>query len=107
MVSRVVCELLVILLGLLGLNSCKTSKDGTKGLQRADKRMGDVRVLYGGPTMMFRSTPLILVDGEESSSLDSIDPNSVDSIIVRKGDAAIKDFGEKGKDGVIIVKTKK
>ena len=101
------CGLLVALLGLLGLDSCKTSKNTMRESRWADKRMGDVRVLYGGPSMKYRSNPLIIIDGEESGSIDSVESSDVDTIVVKKGDAAVEEYGEKARGGVIIVKTKK
>ena len=53
--------------------------------------------------------PLYVIDGvvQESSSSKDIDPKSISSIKVLKGEAAIKEYGEKGKNGVIIVNLKK
>jgi bla regulator protein blaR1 len=53
--------------------------------------------------------PLIIVDGKEmeDGKLDDIDPNNIKTIEVLKGDTAVKKYGEKGKDGVIRIKTKK
>jgi len=49
--------------------------------------------------------PLIIVDGVESSQ--DINPNSVDKIEVLKDASAIQKYGEKGKNGVVLVTTKK
>ncbi|PKO97229.1 MAG: TonB-dependent receptor [Bacteroidetes bacterium HGW-Bacteroidetes-7] len=53
--------------------------------------------------------PIYVIDGvvQESSSSKDIDPKSISSIKVLKGEAAIKEYGEKGKNGVIIVNLKK
>jgi len=37
---------------------------------------------------------------------DIVDPNNIESVTVLKGDAATKKYGNKGKDGVIIIITK-
>jgi TonB-dependent SusC/RagA subfamily outer membrane receptor len=53
---------------------------------------------------------LVIVDGVEQpnmTSLNSIDPNTIESVNVLKDESAVKIYGEKGKNGVIIVKTKK
>lgn len=53
--------------------------------------------------------PLIIVDGKEmkDGSIEDIAPDTIESINVFKGDKAVEKYGEKGKDGVIIIKTKK
>ncbi len=52
--------------------------------------------------------PLLIIDGKEVnySELDKIDPEQVESIDVLKDKAAIEKYGEKGKSGVVMVKTK-
>ncbi len=40
-------------------------------------------------------------------SLDNIDPNDIKSISVIKGDSAKKEYGEEGKNGVVIIYLKK
>lgn len=56
-----------------------------------------------------KETPLVVVDGEEISvsSLDKLSPDTFESINVFKGEAAINRFGEKGKNGVLLITTKK
>ncbi len=51
---------------------------------------------------------LYILDGNEISKtdLDTMDLNSIKSVEVLKGEAAIKTYGNKGKEGVIILKTK-
>lgn len=53
--------------------------------------------------------PLYIIDGKEVSKnkFANIKPNSIESVNVLKGKSAIKMYGEKGKDGVIIITTKK
>jgi bla regulator protein blaR1 len=55
------------------------------------------------------SQPLYILDEEEVSNdiLKTIDPNDIDNITVLKGKGATKLYGDKAKDGVIIIKTKK
>ena len=50
--------------------------------------------------------PLILVDGREVRSIDSLSPDRIASISVLKDAASEAQYGEKGRDGVIIVTTK-
>lgn len=52
---------------------------------------------------------LIIQDGTEMPAdfdLNSIDENSIDSLHVYKGKKALEKFGKKGKEGVIVIKTK-
>lgn len=52
---------------------------------------------------------LILLDGKEISQEDlgSIDPETIESMNVYKGETAVKKYGEKAKNGVIIISLKK
>ena len=72
---------------------------------------GDVH--KNGEKMMFISDdgeqPLMIVDGKEipGGSLEDIDPETIETINVYKGEKAIEKYGEKAKDGVVEIKTKK
>lgn len=52
--------------------------------------------------------PLVIVDGKEipMSELQSIDKNTIKHIDVLKDKASIELYGDKGKDGVIVITTK-
>ena len=50
--------------------------------------------------------PLILVDGREVKSIDSLPADRIASVSVLKDSASKVSYGEKGRDGVIIVTTK-
>ena len=50
--------------------------------------------------------PLMIIDGKEVTSLDNIDGNDIASMTVLKNPESLKKFGEKGKDGVILITTK-
>ncbi len=50
--------------------------------------------------------PLMIIDGKEVTSLDNIDGNDIASMTVIKNPESLKEFGEKGKDGVILITTK-
>jgi TonB-dependent SusC/RagA subfamily outer membrane receptor len=64
-------------------------------------------------SMIFMSDsekPLMIIDGKEAedeTSMNAIDPNHIKSVEVLKGDAAIEKYGEKAKNGVILITTKK
>ncbi|MFN3380653.1 MAG: TonB family protein [Runella zeae] len=53
--------------------------------------------------------PYFLVDDKESSQeeVHKIGPNKIESVNVLKGEGAIKKYGDKGKNGVLEIKTKK
>jgi TonB family C-terminal domain/TonB family C-terminal domain len=55
------------------------------------------------------SNPLVIIDGVpgDKESLKKLNPNEIANISVRKDKSATEIYGEKGKDGVIIVTTQK
>lgn len=63
-----------------------------------------------GPIVSMATNPLLIVDGKETSPEDfaKLNSHTIDHIDVLKAGskAAEEVYGEKGKDGVIIVKTK-
>jgi TonB-dependent SusC/RagA subfamily outer membrane receptor len=50
--------------------------------------------------------PLYIVDDKEVSSLEGLNPDNIESISVFKDKTAVETYGEKGKNGVIVIKTK-
>lgn len=53
------------------------------------------------------ANPYILVDGIETGTFDSIDPNDIESISVLKDAASAAIYGSKAANGVILVTTKR
>jgi TonB-dependent SusC/RagA subfamily outer membrane receptor len=51
--------------------------------------------------------PLYIVDGKEVGSMENISPHNIESMAVLKDEAATEKYGEKGKNGVVIITTKK
>ena len=51
---------------------------------------------------------IFIVDGIEltAESYKKLDPTNIESMDVLKGDKAIKVYGERGKDGVVVIRTK-
>jgi TonB-dependent SusC/RagA subfamily outer membrane receptor len=47
------------------------------------------------------------VDGKEGSTMGNLNPSDIESITVLKDENAMSIYGEKGKNGVIVIKTKK
>ncbi len=90
-----------------------------KEIRKDDGEMEvNVEVIEGGHDkgenmMMFISEdgdqPLMIVDGKEMEdrSLEDIDPDTIETVNVYKGDKAIEKYGEKAKNGVVVIKTKK
>ncbi|WP_020528102.1 M56 family metallopeptidase [Flexithrix dorotheae] len=50
--------------------------------------------------------PLYVIDGKIQTEINDLDPNSIKNIEVLKDEAAIAKYGDKGKNGVIIITTK-
>ena len=51
--------------------------------------------------------PLVVVDDLETDMESmSLDPNNIESITILKNGSAMEKYGEKGKEGVILIKTK-
>jgi TonB-dependent SusC/RagA subfamily outer membrane receptor len=58
------------------------------------------------------SNPLVIIDGIKqqergTNGVSKIDPDKIQSINVLKGQSATTAYGEEGRDGVLIIKTKK
>ena len=53
-----------------------------------------------------KNQPLYIVDGKEKTSFESVDPNDIESIDVLKNESSIALYGERGKNGVVLVTTK-
>ncbi len=50
--------------------------------------------------------PLFIVDGITASSIDNLNPGDIAGIEILKKESAIKMYGEKGRNGVVIITTK-
>lgn len=76
--------------------------DGTKG-QKIIKTQSSIS------TISDKEKPLYILDEKEitSEEMEAIKPENIVSINVLKGEAALKLYGEKGKNGVIEITTKK
>jgi TonB-dependent SusC/RagA subfamily outer membrane receptor len=52
-----------------------------------------------------KADPLVIVDGKEVLSINNLKPENIKSISVLKDASATSVYGEKGKNGVVIVET--
>ena len=66
------------------------------------------KAIYNTSYNLQNPKPLIIVDGKPATSeyLKSLNPDDIESMTVLKGKDAINAYGEKGKNGVITIKTK-
>jgi hypothetical protein len=53
--------------------------------------------------------PFVVIDGKNSTmdALKKLDPDKIESISILKGDDATKKYGDKAKDGVVVIGTRK
>lgn len=77
----------------LSIQKSNGDKETTKILIRGEKNWG-------------KEDPLIVIDGE-ISALDMISPDNIESITVLKDASSTTQYGEKGKNGIITITTKK
>lgn len=76
---------------------------GTNGAPGQDA--GNIRVR--GTGTLNSAQPYILIDGVESETMSSIDPNDIESISVLKDAASAAIYGSKASNGVILITTKR
>ncbi|MEK0430495.1 MAG: hypothetical protein RL139_299 [Gemmatimonadota bacterium] len=62
-------------------------------------------IVQGGATT---GSPLILIDGRRATKaeMDALQPSGIVSVEVLKGEAAVREYGDAAKDGVIKITTK-
>lgn len=97
-----------------------TSKDNSKWKVTAKRNKNvifatrDTIYVNKKPTVLrevsnsFEKQPLYILDGKEitKKELDLLDEQTINSLSSVKGEQAIKEFGEKGENGVIIIKSR-
>ena len=88
----------------------KIHKDG----EDIDVIMNSSTDLHQGKSkMLFISDdgeqPLMIIDGIEKPNMkmDDVDTDDIEKIEVFKGEKAVEKYGDKAKDGVVIITTKK
>lgn len=93
----------------------KGNKEDVFIIKDSDDDDADIEVISGEGNGFFfidndrEGDPLYIIDGKEASAkkMKKLNPDDIATIDVRKGDAATKKYGEKAKNGVIEVITKK
>lgn len=56
-----------------------------------------------------KANPLVLMDGKiigDTNAIKNVDPNLIESITVLKGEAAVSLYGNKAKDGAVLITRK-
>ena len=74
----------------------------------SDRLPGDVKIRIRDG-QIGKEKPLIIIDGVEQikdDAIDKLNPNIIESISVLKDESSVKLYGERGKDGVIMITTK-
>ncbi|MHC8947317.1 TonB-dependent receptor plug domain-containing protein [Sphingobacterium hungaricum] len=84
-----------------------TTKGNTDAPQVRGKVTG-IRISTKSDTSKISKSPLYIIDGKETSSdyFKTIDPNNIESVSILKDASATAIYGEKAKEGVILVATK-
>ncbi len=105
--SRRACVKALLLLPLLGIAISAFSETVYRESEPLRGRMQTVVV--GGDSLSVRGVqtkPLIIVDGLEAGSLDDVSAADIESVTVLKDSAALRIYGSRAKDGVVIVTRK-
>lgn len=71
---------------------------------------GPVKIIFNGKGSPFKEQPLYILDGKEINYEElekKLNPSEIDNISVLKNESATTTYGDKGKNGVIIITTKK
>jgi len=71
---------------------------------------GPVKITFNGKGSPFKEQPLYILDDKEITYEElekKINPSEIDNISVLKNESATSVYGEKGKNGVVIITTKK
>jgi TonB family protein len=87
--------------------NAKSGSDGSSGIQFRDSKGGATTVLID-KGKAGTDAPLYILDGKEmdKNKLEGVSPDDIASINVLKDGSATAIYGEKGKNGVIVIVTK-
>jgi TonB-linked SusC/RagA family outer membrane protein len=89
-------------------NALQGQMSGVSVRSTTGKPGADVQInVRGAASITGESTPLYVVDGVPVSSLQSINPNDIESINVLKDAASAAIYGSRGSNGVVLITTKR
>ncbi|SFH91365.1 vWA domain-containing protein [Halpernia frigidisoli] len=88
--------------------STKSRKEKNKNPQIQNNTIKTKGIIIGNPNYNPANSPLIVVDGVvyNSKSLDILNPNNIKELTVLKDASATSMYGNRGREGVILIKTK-
>ncbi len=97
------------------IRKIKKGEEGNVFILRDSMDEGDMEIIEEeGNSFFFLDSgkgenPLFIVDGKEMSKeeFEGLSPGKIEKVEVLKGEAATKEFGDRAKDGVIRITTKK
>ena len=80
--------------------------------QKAEMELQKMRIEQQNAETIFLSNktvanPLLIVDGIEVSSINDINPDNIESVYVLKNENSTNIYGTRGKNGVILITTKR
>lgn len=81
----------------------------TASFAQETKKEGAIKLINQNATQQNLPTPLFILDDVEmaSNDLGTLKSEDIESIDVLKEKKAVEPYGEKGKNGVVIITTKK
>ncbi|MEO6288211.1 MAG: TonB-dependent receptor [Dyadobacter sp.] len=95
-------------LPVTGLDQAMQGKAaGVQVTQNSGEPGGSVSVRIRGVGTIGSNEPLYIVDGLPTGSLNSINPNDIESIEILKDAASASIYGSRGANGVVLVTTKR
>ncbi|MDR7371672.1 M56 family metallopeptidase [Flavobacterium aquidurense] len=85
----------------------KNVKIGFRDLNADPKTNENISIKTNGAHTLTHGKQLVIVNGEVvyNANVDDIDPETITTVNVYKGLTATEKYGEKGKDGVIVITT--
>jgi TonB-dependent Receptor Plug Domain len=100
-------RVLVVLPLVLGMLGCSTER--LTGTAASDAvRQYQSEAISFRPTTKPGPNPVVILDGVEvpSDTLRTMDPASIESVQVFKPSYAVAKYGERGRDGLVVIQTK-
>jgi TonB-dependent SusC/RagA subfamily outer membrane receptor len=95
----------------IGINTGKTRNDEIQvigyGLKKDSLNSTGDKIIIRATGNNQGVQPLYILDGIEIKSIEGVSPDRIESISVLKGESSVALYGEKGKNGVILITSKK